>query len=137
MNNAAADIIESHEDFQGTLADATCAAFHLVLDPENDDAEGQAQEVFRFIHDRALPHMEIEETVIFARAIARGVPQLCLDALRDEHESLRRIAALIGEDEPIANEHALLLLEFLQAFEKHAAREEAVFSLFHDRTAAH
>lgn len=139
MNKAAGEIIEFHEGFQGTLADATCAALHLVLDPENDDAEGQVLEVWDFIQRSAIPHMQFEEEVLYPRAIASGVPEACIDALRDEHDSLRRIASLLNDViyEPVGHEQALLLLQFLQMFDKHGNREEAVMSLFDDRVAKH
>ena len=132
-DNAATEIVESHETFQGVLADATCAAHHLVLDPASDDALLQAREVWRFIQKNALPHMEHEEKVLFARARSRGVPQVCLDALKDEHDILRRIAEHLESegvmDGAIGDEQVLLLLEFVRQFEEHATREEAVLSL--------
>jgi hypothetical protein len=132
--NAADEIVQSHEGFQGVLADATCAAHHLVLDPSSDDAAAQAKEVWTFIRHNALPHMEYEESILFARAQARGVPKVCIDALKDEHEILRRLAEHIitaGDLEgPINDEMVLLLLEFIRQFDEHAAREEAVLSLF-------
>jgi hemerythrin-like domain-containing protein len=139
MNKAAAEITEFHEGFQGTLADATCAALHLVLDPENDDAEGQLLEVWDFIQRSALPHMEFEEAVLYPRAVARGVPELCIDALKDEHDALRRVASLLSEmvAGDVGHEQALLLLQFLQMFDKHANREEAVLALFDERLTSH
>lgn len=132
--NAADEIVQSHEGFQGPLADASCAAHHLVLDPSSDDAVAQAKEVWTFIRHNALPHMEYEETVLFARARARGVPQVCLEALKEEHEILRRLAEHFisaGDIEgPINDEQVLLLMEFVRQFDEHAAREEAVLSLF-------
>lgn len=138
--NAAAEIVESHEGFQGVLADATCAAHHLVLDPSSDDAPAQAKEVAGFIRNEALPHMEYEEAILFPRAEANGVPKVCLDALKDEHEILRRLAEHIDNeqvgDSPINDEQVLLLLEFVRQFDEHATREEAVLSLFSGDAAA-
>ncbi len=138
--NAAAEIVESHEGFQADLADATCAAHHLVLDPSSDDAPAQAKEVAAFIRNEALPHMEYEEAILFPRAQTRGVPRVCLEALRDEHDILRRLAEHIdGEqigDGPINDEQVLLLLEFVRQFDEHAQREEAVLSLFSGDVAA-
>ena len=138
------EIIEGHEGFHGSLADATCAALHLAYDPQNGDAAGQAHEARDFIQHHALPHMEYEEAILFPRAIARGVPPLCIEVLRDEHDALRRIASLILDEQvdgvraplPLGNEQAMLLLLLIQMFEKHAAREEAVLLWFPTRVTA-
>lgn len=129
------EVLDHHETFQGPLADATSAAYRLVLNPVEKDAAEQVRTAWTFIELDALPHMTQEEMHVFPRAIESGVPPEVLDVLAMEHHALRTLAEELrsrGMDRGATpdDEGSLLLLRFLQSFEAHVQREEAIFALY-------
>lgn len=134
FHNAAAEIIDSHDRFHADLEGATAVAHQLVVDPELADARERTADLWSFVRDRALPHIDHEEALLFPRILERGVPLVCVEALRGEHAELRHIAYRLAEGVSMrAKERRKLLLEFVELFAAHAVREEAVLSLFHAR----
>ncbi|MBI2391358.1 MAG: hemerythrin domain-containing protein [Deltaproteobacteria bacterium] len=135
MSDLCVEVLDHHETFQTPLADAISAAYQLVLDPTNRDAVGQMRVAWRFVCDDALPHMAQEEVTVFPRAISSGVPADTLDVLSMEHRALRALAEELRDrgmdrDVPPDDEGALLLLRFMQSFDAHVQREEAIFALY-------
>lgn len=129
------EVLDHHETFQGPLADATSAAYSLVLNPIEKDSPEQVRTAWTFIEVDALPHMAQEEIYVFPRARDAGVPSEILDVLAAEHTALRTLAEELrdrGMNRGVIpdDEGSLLLLRFLQTFEAHVQREEAIFALY-------
>lgn len=130
-----AEVLDHHETFQAPLADATSAAYRLVLNPIDQDSVDHLRTAWTFIDREALPHMAQEEIHVFPRARQAGVPADVMDVLRMEHHALRVLAEELrsrgmDRDLPPDDEGSLLLLRFLQTFEAHVQREEAIFALY-------
>lgn len=121
-----ADLIASHDDFRGALAEAATAAVHLVVNPRNRDAAQQCKAARRFLA-MARAHMDHEEADVFPDAIACGVAERAVAKLRADHRWLRALALSL---EPrlhlgcIGDAEALALLRFVHRFEQHVHREE-------------
>lgn len=135
MSDLSVEVLDHHETFQTPLADAIAAAYRLVLDPANQDAVDQLRVAWQFISDDALPHMAQEELTVFPRAVSSGVPADTLDVLSMEHRALRALAEELrdrGMDRDVVpdDDGALLLLRFMQSFDAHVQREEAIFALY-------
>jgi len=133
--NLCTEVLDQHETFQAPLADATSAAYRLVLNPLDQDSMEQLRVAWTFIEEDALPHMAQEEIHVFPRATEAGVPPEILEVLAMEHRALRVLAEELrdrGMDRgaPPDDEGTLLLLRFLQSFEAHVQREEAIFALY-------
>lgn len=129
------EVLDHHETFQAPLADATSAAYRLVLNAVDQDSPEHVRTAWRFIEEDALPHMAQEEVHVFPRARQAGVPSEILHVLAMEHHALRTLAEELRAREMDKgavpdDEGALLLLRFLQSFEAHVQREEAIFALY-------
>jgi hemerythrin-like domain-containing protein len=129
------EVLDEHETFQRPLADAISAAFSLVLDPIDPRGLEHVRTVWRFIECEALPHMAQEEQGVFPHAHHAGVPGEVVHALAREHHALRTLAEELrdrgfgGRARP-DDEGALMALRFLQSFDAHVQREEAIFALY-------
>jgi hypothetical protein len=129
------EALDHHETFQGALADATSAAYRLALEPLDQDSMEHQLAAWTFIEREALPHMAQEEIQVFPCALEAGVPPEILDVLATDHRTLRTLAGELRErgiDRGATpdDDGTLVLLRFLQSFEAHVQREEAIFALY-------
>lgn len=91
------------------------------------------REVWRFIHDIALPHLRHEEEDLFPQAKSLGIAEEALEFLRRDHEQLRvlaRVAEASGLDGKAAllpHDAAEVIERFVRAFDNHSRYEEALF----------
>lgn len=116
-------MIHSHDSLQQLLSRASTASVHLCMNPANETADQQWQTALCFVRS-AVGHMGEEEAGAFVEAEESGVPPHVMDALRAEHAKLRVLAAELLHREGPDDEGALLLLRFLDRFERHVAQEE-------------
>jgi hemerythrin-like domain-containing protein len=121
-----------HTRLAEALATASEATRIVRDDGVLDPARWRA--VRRFIHEVALPHLRHEETTLFPRALALGLPDELLEFLRRDHERLRflarraEVSGLSADAERMSLDAAEVVEQFVRAFDEHARREEAMFA---------
>lgn len=115
-----------HESIERSRLDALTAAGRVLLE-EDDDATARARDdVMTFIERYALPHMLLEEMELFPRVSAHGVPEAVVASFVRDHAALRSLAGVVL-GAPL-QDSGRLLVRFMDLFELHGAREEAVLA---------
>ncbi|MBI2391902.1 MAG: hemerythrin domain-containing protein [Deltaproteobacteria bacterium] len=91
------------------------------------------REVYRFIHEVALPHLNHEEAELFPVVVSMGLPAEALEFLKRDHENLRFLAkraeasGLTAAADVLTIDTAEVVDRFVRAFDDHARREEELF----------
>lgn len=130
-----ASLLQSIHHQHVRLLDRLAEASEAVRIVRDDGIVDPARwrEIYRFIHDVALPHLRVEEVELFPIVVSLGLPEEALEFLKRDHENLRFLAkraeasGLTDDSKVLTLETAEVVDRFVRAFDEHARREEELF----------